>query len=54
MFEVRLVGGAKKVLHDVLHVLGTIVIDITSIVNTLETKAYCKISVWTLKLFFLF
>jgi hypothetical protein len=42
MFEVRLVG-AKKVLHDVLHMLGTIVFDITSIVNTLETKAYCKV-----------
>jgi hypothetical protein len=44
VFEVRIVGGAKKVLPDVLHVLGTIVIDITSIGNTLETKAYCKIS----------
>jgi hypothetical protein len=44
MFEVRLVGGAKKVPPDVLHVLGTIIIDITSIGNTLERKAYCKIS----------
>jgi hypothetical protein len=44
MFEVMIVGGAKKVFSDVPHVLGTIVIDRTSIGKTLETKAHCKIS----------
>lgn len=43
VFEVRIVRGSKKVLFDV-HVLGKIEIDITLIGNTLETKAYSKVS----------